>query len=324
MKSYFSSLARQTGMRPAAQKANVRKSSEQDLSTHTHAPLHREETVMIAPTENAQHELKDDVYEQPTQSFKSEKRKPSQNSFVEKEFAETFFPTQHIPLQVDEKTNAGLPHNEKASAVYPVIHNEEFAETEKTILPIAQVDSVKNQTKAFEEKDVIPFSVQETKPTVNQAVVKEPVVIETQTYNAPLEEQQKDYFKLTNKLLESGRATKKEIHQTLFSEVQEWVAASPIIEMEEKLFVTNDERVNSIVKPLIEHERVVLQEPVSVRDEPSHAIEQQEFNLSIGNISIVIEEPPQSVINQTQVQNKTEKVSPEESQEFSRLSRYYI
>lgn len=111
------------------------------------------------------------------------------------------------------------------------------------------------------------------------------------------------------------------VHNYL-KEVRAWVAATPLIEEEEykqqRESKTPREGSDAL---MLEHEA----EASSVsQDARAAELEVQDLNLSIGSISIVIEEPKQSVAASLAPPPRVESVPARAASEPTRLSRYYL
>ncbi len=136
---------------------------------------------------------------------------------------------------------------------------------------------------------------------------------------------QKEYFKKTGELLETGETNRQEIQQILLQEVHEWVADAPVLSEVENETIEAKELTVQISPLPIEQETVLVRDDFARRQDEEQNLEEQNFSLSIGTISIVIEEAekPSSPEN---IPPKMSAESPkgETERQFSRLSRHYL
>jgi hypothetical protein len=306
MKGYFSKLAKQSGLRHAQTSGNLRSRSEKSFEN---APLHREETVLVAP-ETARTETAKNVQNVVP---------PIETPIGEKTFADNQSATEPIRVNASETTEKQI------TAPF----EEQIFQAES--LPFES--NVKNSTdQNFSSGEITKT---DDSLTIEQIVFKEADKIsasETSESNEPLKSEvveakpiQTEYFQKTSELIESGTASPLEIQQILFREVQEWVRDSPTaetIEQAEEIIEKRNE-VRAIVAP-IEQKSVVLQESLQAVAENAEKLQEQNFSLSIGNISITVEEPENKVQTEIVSQNRTTAANQTEKRPYSRLSRYYL
>jgi len=134
-----------------------------------------------------------------------------------------------------------------------------------------------------------------------------------------------EHFKETASLLENGVTDKELLQKVFFKEIHEWVTApaetmAETVERETLALEENLQRVS--LREREEGAALSLSRPRAVERE---RLEQQDLSLSIGSISIVIEEPQaQAQPSNIQAQPRAESSRPQSSSEFSRLARHYI
>jgi hypothetical protein len=134
-----------------------------------------------------------------------------------------------------------------------------------------------------------------------------------------------EHFKETASLLESGVTDKELLQKVFFKEIHEWIAApvETVAEIESReppALEENRQRVS-----LIEPDANAAAQLFRAQARERERLEQHDLSLSIGSISIVIEEPPaQAQPQPVQTQPRAETNRSQGSREFSRLSRHYI
>jgi hypothetical protein len=140
--------------------------------------------------------------------------------------------------------------------------------------------------------------------------------------------EQPRFFVKTAELIEKGEASSDDIGGILFQEVRQWVSSGPA---EPQAPAANPEAVETVTVRDINHRE---REPGTVmigerfhqeRSSEPAALAEQNFNLSIGTISVIIEDPekpaePVRVIQNEPAQNN----SSDTKREFSRFSRNYL
>ncbi len=311
MKGYFSKLAKQSGLRGVQSGAKPNSRNEIGLEN---APLHREETIYTAP-----------------ENTRTETVKNVQN----------VAPTVETPI--GEKT---LTINQIAAE--PIQVNASETTEKQTFAPfeeqVFQAELLKFESKdqssesrknSVEQNNKSDDSLTDDSLTIEQVVFKEADKISTaaiiennESVKSEVVEAKPispEYFQKTSELIESGTATPLEIQQILFREVRQWVSDSPTaetIEQAENVIEKRNE-VRAIIAP-IEQKPVVLHETLQTVAENAEKLQEQNFSLSIGNISITVEEPQNKVQTEVVSQNQTTAANQTEKRPYSRLSRYYL
>lgn len=272
MKSYFSQLAKQSGIRFDGRNAKPRQ-------FESAAPLHQEKTVLVEP----------DLSE-----IKSPKTF-QQNALPN--FSPTGKPISKQTKIVTAETSAP----EKINPTTPILEN---SQTEIVF---------QNPSENLPETQSLPT---ETSKKIVFKSSDAPIEINS----SDLPKERKEYFKQTSEILEKGAANPQEIQQILLREVQEWVSDAPTFD-ETEIIETNE--VSAKVSPLFEPEKSVVREVSANRQDARQDLEEQNFNLSIGTISIVIEDAEKPSAPQN-VPPKTVNESPKTERQFSRLRRHYL
>jgi hypothetical protein len=307
MKGYFSKLAKQSGLRHAQTSANPRSRSEKSFEN---APLDREETILAAP-ENARTEAAQNVQnfvppiETPSNKktfadnqINAEPIRVNASETTEKQiaapFEEQIFQAESLPFESNVKSSSdqNFSSGEITKADDSLtIEQVVFKDTEKV-----------SAVEIFENNESLKGEVVEAKPI------------------------QTEYFQKTSELIESGTASPLEIQQILLREVRQWVSDSPTAESIEQAENVSEKRdeVRAIIAP-IEQKAVVMSETLKESvAENAEKLQEQNFSLSIGNISITVEEPENKLQTEVVSQNRTTAANQTEKRPYSRLSRYYL
>ncbi len=349
MKGYFSRIAKQSGLRFSGQ-PDVPRPSHPFLGDEVaaeSAPLHLEERVMIPPHLSGE---KTETQRPAAHSGPSAPEAPREKAAVpesgrKKKRRTASAETRELaPDSVEEKPDAGFELKDRPELTSPA-QVEEFS---------APIQSVRSENSIEAEKSSEEFSAIEktvftenrrTGESFSQAAEQneKPVLKESADLTKPErsdsstghETERKEYFVKTAEIIEKGEAAKgaeaAEVHKILFQEVQQWVADSPAA-----LDAAEPERGEKTAAVLTQEvlrpqqaPQVLIPELITLREkaEPEKAgrgeFAEQTFELSIGMISVVIEEPEmprQPEPPQTARQN----AAGETKREFSRLSRHYI
>ena len=300
MRGYFSKLAKQSGLRNGQVGANLPSRMSVEKSSEN-APLHREETIFTA---------------QDTET-KSPENARNFALAVEKTINEKNFNSNQINELKTPETRLSASSDEWIlQTEMPAIENSNdktFSVNEKTevnnLLTIEKVifkEADKSMTAEAAENSASP-----TETVKSEVVEAEPIL--------------PAYFQKTSELIKSGTASPLEIQQILLREVQEWVRDSPTTENIGKAenIIEKREEVRAIVAP-IEKKSIVLQESLQAVAENAEKLQEQNFSLSIGNISITVEEPENKVQTEIVSQNRTTAANQTNKRQYSRLSRYYL
>lgn len=324
MKGYFASLAKQSGLRVSGKKTGPGILPAQTADTAS--PLHREETVWISPRplESAR---TDNAPAQKTRKTPHAGKRPV---------------TRQDDIPAAETKNA-VNREEKLEGARETKNTEvgrEPVKTEIVSIDIPPVQSIPARREATVEH---PFAAGEKPGDLalnEQKIVVEDVskvitspgpgagefaqITQTEPAEAPR------FFVKTAEIIEKGEAAPADIGSILFQEVREWVSGGSAAE--DSRPSPRPETVEILTAsevPMAAPEPGVV--VVGRRMEPENpegppAIEEQSFNLSIGTISVIIEdtekspEPVQTVRTPQALNGSTS----EPKREFSRLSRNYL
>lgn len=184
-----------------------------------------------------------------------------------------------------------------------------------------------NRFKLKTVKEVSSSEAETSKEIPDETRAKIP--IETSTYENPEisefdaeKDEEKKYFEKLSRILEKGEGASppQEVQQIFLNEIQQWVADSPALNEENK--VTEIEKINAVkLSPPEVIETLEKDSDFSEAEPP-----EQNLSLSIGKISIVIEDSEENVGAAEDLTNKNptgNKVARTE-RKFSRLSRRYL
>lgn len=128
--------------------------------------------------------------------------------------------------------------------------------------------------------------------------------------------------------ISNDQLTRERIWKTTFKEIREWVAETPdkdIAETHERdTLKTIDAKGIMGESPSLTDQRLLspIPEP-GQREKQEEKTEIQDFHLSIGTISLTIEEPQKEIQSYKPVQMRRDE-RPNKENSFSRLSRHYI
>ena len=321
MKGYFASLAKQSGLRVSGQKPGARVSSVRAEGVIS-KPLHREERVLVPPSiDDARTENK--AAPRSMQKMDSPKRKSAGPS-VEAQPPEFSKEPVKVIREEESGNRRELAKVEAASPDAPRLHDvRDIAEprpaTENRVSlednPIPEITVVEHRE----------FVEQEGTPTVSAEPPDEPgpsPAVITETVERPR------FFVKTAELIEKGEAGSEDIGNILFQEVRQWVAGGPSetdasTDLPEKLEALT---VREVPRKETEPGTVVIRERIGQeRTREPDALEEQNFDLSIGTISVIIEDPEKAPEPVQVIQNeRSQNASTGTKREFSRLRRNYL
>jgi hypothetical protein len=302
MSGYFSRIARQGGARIAGDGGP--RSSTRAANTPL-APIDHEETVMVPPRASsdvpAPKQLKRNVTEiqDQTRGEKMAKQSPS-----------TIVPATEISPAETKRPAPLEPDREEVKLIEPA------ATRQSSHLPPSPVP---------EEKKI------ETLKPIESAkkIPAHPRNAET----PPQKSTEKKFFEKTVEIVEGQTAEPAEVHTILLREVQEWIAAGQTAPDEVMAGVTDfaaepmpetslpSEREPGVVR-IVEGRRAKAA-PELVQEVSMTDFREQNFELSIGSISVVVEgdeRPPAPA----PVQVAAQPAARETSRRTSRLSRHYL
>jgi hypothetical protein len=300
MKGYFSQLARSTGLglqpgvKPAVNNppqptgASAASTSEQDAPS----TLHVEEAIVFAPETNPN--VSESAFEN-SHAFPAERRRG--NFAAPEDINNAGKPGREWlkhPLEIEKQGSRKLEPEKQSPASSPLVSDtrlRERADSESGVRIPERVDS---------RQETFPHETSVASRQASEAGV---------ALDSSAEPEDLTSLKRAETL------------GAYLREVREWVASPPAeIEDEGNVF-SNRSEPNAWGEP----ERVVAIDERGARS--THEVETQDFHLSIGTISVVIEEPQDKAVVQTiqapspRSQSKT---AGRAAGETSRLNRHYI
>lgn len=316
MRGYFANLARQSGLRFMESRPLLAGSAT--LGAHPRSlqvsPLDVEEVVEASSTQD------------------------TNNAMLSK--------TDDAPMRISEDTSMTLRNRTdelamsdrlRATVVSPEIHDPIQEEVsivrfsgntssngESQTVDLRPTRHVGERESAGEQSETIPeLTSNEFVTTVSSPEQQEP--------------QAEKHFRGTAEILDGGAVERADVHTILLREIQEWIAAEPVVseasESGEKGKRTSLPRIQREVEPPWESEPGVVR--IARTDRPEYRprerpmktipdIQEQVLDLSIGTISVVIEDdkkPPQLAPAR---RNDSGQDKRESRRSLSRLSRNYL
>lgn len=223
----------------------------------------------------------------------SEINSPGEPGIIERGSPETPFPEKGVTASLPAGGNTPSLTGEFAPRVTAVEHRE-FVEEEAA------------STISAEPPD---------EPDLHPTVI-------TETVDRPR------FFAKTAEIIEKGEAAPADISTILFQEVRQWVASGPskteppaaTPEALETLTVRDNLRKETEPGTVVIRERIEQE-----RSSEPAALAEQNFDLSIGTISVIIEDPEKAPEPVRAIQNeRSQNNSSGTKREFSRLSRNYL
>jgi len=301
MKGYLSRIASQTGLRFSAQGAGPPRVAGETRAESPPAPLDREEIVMVPPS---------------VETKSADAGALKRGSTPERLTAETA-----APKPDQSKTRAGTVREKVAAGSVP---ETLAAPVLETTFPVEPGTAKPTKMEAFSSDGSLVSNAAETEPTeiVKTVYVKPPAITEQHEKHAqdpgknaptapkePEKRPEKHYFSKTAEIIGGRDAEPVEVQTILLREIQEWVAAGNTAEAEPRAEAGRSVESVALGAETLETQELVSRtepEPGIVRiGEKRHResipkealrIKEQSFDLSIGTISVVIENderPPQ-------------------------------
>lgn len=318
MKGYFASLAKQSGLRVSGRMPGGRVPP-----APVDAPLHRDETVMVSPGESVRMENAT-APRPPVQNTKAIKsrsgrtpdaapppplvRETLPEATREREVSETGIPPKIEPISPEVR---GITESRKiADPVVPPVK------------AISNDDSVAPEIITIERQEFV-----EQEP-VSAPPVERVEIPESSEQITPEKTGQARFFVKTAEIIERGEADTADIGGILFQEVRQWVTSGPsepelpAHERPETEMLTVKEIVREKSEPTI----VIGETKTREMAETTAPLEEQNFNLSIGTISVIIEdaEKPVDPVRVIQGEGSQAANTTGSKRGFSRLSRNYL
>jgi hypothetical protein len=326
MKGYFSQIAKQSGLRLTGQPDPPRPVSKSGAPSGL-APLHSEETVMVPSPGPGEKTLP--AARTAPRDAEALKKGPAPQRRTKKE--------QPGAAPVSNSARAARVTGETAGPVPPA----SMGKNPDTALFPDNLPAAgdRNERAQFPMKD----RAKSAGPSPDPRVIEETVFVEAapgkakepsssaalkgragSTKNPGRSEiEEKKYFSKTAEIIEKGDTEAAEVQKILFQEVQQWVADSPAaIDMAEEM---RGETVETILTT--EAARPGPLEVTAVRESEraeNFELSEQTFDLSIGTISVVIEEAEKSPRPEPAPPAAGSRQATETKRESSRLSRHYL
>jgi hypothetical protein len=322
MRGYFSRIAKQCDLRYSGREAELRPLPSVKPADGFF-PLEREETVMVPP---------------PLPGIKTEEAIASDGEHK-----------PHITPALQSAQKVGLgekpPAHEEVSAQAPAKHNVKVVLKEQPTvfapfenggndLPElkknkSEQDSVSgrfsvfDQTISKESERSNGTRERDRPPDSREAAGREEV---KPSHSAPASDSgNKEYFSRTAGIIDKKEPGTANIQTAVFHDVREWVAASPVDAATEQ---THSENLTAVL--LSDGAQPRVPEGVNVRESaqnqcPEHAgLRERSFDLSIGAISVVIEELPKPRQSEPPVRQNSAAAVKAYEPRFLRLTRSYL
>lgn len=324
MKGYFSRIAKHSGLRFSGQEARSR-SSAGDVSKTGHTfPLEKLETVLIPASQSPETsgEIREKGHSENPGPPRGDASAPSHKEPPRKSLVpETPQELKGIPDQQPVVETRTAPPSESVDAGPPPVGDDERKRT-ATSSPDSSVVEIASSVEGDRQ------TVEDQPPRAEPPLREPRVIVEVQDIvAADSKEQRKNFFTKTAEAMDIGDLGKDEVQRILLQETQEWVAASES-ETDPVQIETPRELEAIVVKESATPTReLVVADPDRREAEnvEKERLEEQVLDLSIGTISVVIEDaekserekpPPRPVDNQT--------AKKETKREYSRLNRNYL
>lgn len=325
MKDYFSRIAKHSGLR-FSEPVGGAHDGEGKHASHLPAPLGIEETVLVQPTGADER-----VWDSP------ERKLEGQTQTAEQRMPKVRARQKQVPAIREDVPARWAEQSDLEHAREEVRMDSPTPGKLEKITPATREEKAPAESKPAGEIRIVEQTVfadagmPEAHAQADPAQAEEP---KAKTVEAePFEKaDKKRYFTKTAEVIERGGLGAAEIQNILFHEVQEWTAASPAgtdirdINVEE----TSENVVKQkIVRAVPESGVVAIRGERRVERAESaenSGLEEQSFNLSIGTISVVIEDaekPVQQAERRRQDQGN-QNTRQGSARQFSRLSRNYL
>jgi len=297
MKSYFSRLAKQSRLRYGRANTNSPATAAKKAFGEF-APLHREETILTAP----------DLPENDAPVKEKNKLLPAEKFSPEK-IPQNFDANNRIVHSASEIENEISKDNQ--SNAQTALVSDALSVVEKIVFTESEITGERDNSDAL----------------LNRIDFQSEISGGSEVKAAETTPRQPEYFKKTIENLETGTADKFEVQKNLLQEIYEWVndAPAPTDDREQtnQPSLKQPGEVRAVVATAPNEEpSLVLRDAAKNAMGNSKPLEEQNYNLSIGTISIIVEEPPP--IQNTTIQKTAVETAKMTTREFSRLSRHYL
>ncbi|HEY0545853.1 MAG TPA: hypothetical protein VGC91_10790 [Pyrinomonadaceae bacterium] len=341
MKGYFFRLAQQTKLRlkpqanSAQQQSGGRVEPRAASSTgpsHSQKPLHQEETVYVSGPHTASSSdasRQSDYINAPLslkkQAVETSSREHNFSTETAKNFSARDANRRGFEFQESATDDAGRKSQASFDASTADARLQAQDARVRIEQPATSQETFKHQEGAhtLQSSEADAQSAASSITSVSREAFGEPAAVEARE---TLIKTEPEHFRETASLLESGVTDKELLQRVFFREIHEWIAA-PVETVAETVSreppPAREENMQRI--SLIEPDESAATQLFRAQARERERLEQHDLSLSIGSISIVIEEPPQQAQPQpVQTQPRAETSSSQSSREFSRLSRHYI
>jgi len=337
VKGYFSSMAQISGLRIAESQPPRFQTSER-TSPPVQPPLQIEEVAVLSPPVPVDHALKSidfdlDSVQPLARSERSptgvESHRPPPTPDIQK--------SPHQSWQATKAVSTGNP------ALAPSIEPQERfvheAVQRVAYRHDAGVDPEQKSPARVDEpgpgpEDVVAPGANRSARSLDSATEDEGGQERAPRSPQASAEEGKVYFAKTAASMLNPEVNKSDMQAIVLHEVQEWVAAAPVDRGDQEGHAHGTEPVGDGRDAGLDRVRVVTVRDPALRRIPevsagvdsaqTGAAATQNFELSIGTISVSIEEPEQEPRESAPSQTSRPTVSAQERPSFSRISRSYL
>lgn len=320
MKGYFSKIVKQSGIRFSPQGAGGRVAAA-DETVRSFLPLDREETVMVSPltkgktaevvrpAELSEIRLDERQIQPPGQEMQAARRSRAAEIATEMDTERRPRPEKTTSSDTAETSLFAPPENHVIDDARP--------ETSADFQPLEQIIS---------KETALPYPGTEVGGE-DQVPRSETVTVSGS--KAAEQAKTKGPFAETAKAIDDGEASPREVHAKLFREVQQWAADQPG-SAGAASFETETEEPASPIPEMAPVRRIGRSKQTESFVEKNFApndhqpVPEQNFELSIGTISVVIEDDQRPERLESLPHRQDPQPTTAEPSRFSRLRRSYI
>ena len=158
-----------------------------------------------------------------------------------------------------------------------------------------------------------PAPLAEEKREIVAKTIAAPVAVD-----APKPLGEENYFGKTSGMLARPAADQAEIQRVFLQEVRAWVAAPPELVTAEQTSEAAPQSAPAPLPTILKPREEAAAEPFRKVSVPTPTLAEQEFSVTIGNISVVVEQPPPAPTA------PPARPAPAPERGPARLSRYYL
>lgn len=324
MKGYFTNLSKHSVLRHSGESAHARALSVGNPVVGM-TPLELDETVLVPPSMHGNVQQAALTKERVDRPKITPEQEPIDNGVQNQK--------QNLPAQEQLSVQIPEPNGKKVvfNEIKPSYSPNKNSENNSPVM----VESNAQQSSASARLSVVGQAILKTpgqsEEASGQTLHREPkqpagleAVMQSDLPSAH-EPEKKEYFARTAAIIEKNKKGPSDIQAILFQEVQEWAAASPVIAG----------MVQADVEEPTTFEIAAVSQPkdpgvVTIResDQPGRVEHirpmEQNFELSIGTISVIIEESEKPRQPEPPAQQNNKAVVQENGFRFSRLNRSYL